>query len=182
MRFTGPREALKLSAGALAGALVYAQPGGMSLRPAYRKLRRQRDAIRDFVHGGGRYLGFCLGAYLAGATPGFALLPGDTDQYIRSPGCTVHDTGNTLVGVMWRGRPRTVFFQDGPYFALDADADATVLATYTNGAPAAVVTRFGASTAWGSPDRTRRPATTGTPTTASRSTTPGTSHWTSCMR
>ncbi|MEE1805379.1 BPL-N domain-containing protein [Streptomyces sp. BE133] len=144
VRFAGPREALKLSAESLSRALVYAQPGGMSLRPAYRKLRRQRDAIRGFVHGGGRYLGFCLGAYLAGATPGFALLPGDTDQYIRSPGCTVHDTGNTLVGVMWRGRPRTVFFQDGPYFALDANADAIVLATYANGATAAVVTRFGA--------------------------------------
>ncbi|MEU6367013.1 hypothetical protein ABZ876_15090 [Streptomyces sp. NPDC046931] len=146
VRFTGPREELPLSAESLARAQVYAQPGGGTLRRAYWRLRRQRGAIRDFVQGGGRYLGFCLGGYLAGATPGFGLLPGDTDQYISSAGSSVDDERNTLVGVQWRGRPRTVFFQDGPYFVLDerADADTTVLATYDNGMPAAVVSRFGA--------------------------------------
>jgi glutamine amidotransferase-like uncharacterized protein len=42
---------------------------------------------------------------------------------------------------------RTVFFQDGPYFVLDDSARAAgtrVLATYTNGLPAALVTGFGA--------------------------------------
>ncbi|MFJ5532896.1 hypothetical protein [Streptomyces sp. NPDC093261] len=144
VRFTGPHEELPLSAESLSRARVYAQPGGGTLRPAYWRLRRRRGAIRDFVQGGGRYLGFCLGGYLAGATPGFGLLPGDTDQYISSPGSSVHDESNTLVGVEWRGRPRTVFFQDGPYFVLDKDADARVLATYDNGTPAAVVSRFGA--------------------------------------
>ncbi|MGW3497331.1 BPL-N domain-containing protein [Streptomyces sp. NPDC001020] len=144
VRFTGPHEELPLTAESLSRALVYAQPGGGTLSPAYRKLRRQRDAIRDFVRGGGRYLGFCLGAYLAGATPGFDLLPGDSDQYISAPGCTVHHDGNTLVEVVWRGLPRTVFFQDGPYFVLDEGADAKVLATYPNGMPAAMVARFGA--------------------------------------
>ncbi|MGV9246165.1 BPL-N domain-containing protein [Streptomyces sp. NPDC003710] len=146
VRFTGPHEELPLSAESLARAQVYAQPGGGTLRRAYWRLRRRRGAIRDFVQGGGRYLGFCLGGYLAGTTPGFGLLPGDTDQYISSPGSSVHDESNTLVGVVWRGRPRTVFFQDGPYFVLDEDkgADTTVLATYDNGTPAAVVSRFGA--------------------------------------
>jgi hypothetical protein len=150
VRFTGPHEELPLSAESLSRALVYAQPGGGRLSHAYRKLRRQREAIRDFVRGGGRYVGFCLGGYLAGATPGFGLLPGDTDQYISAPGCTVHDESDTLVGVVWRGRPRTVFFQDGPYFVRDEDAPGahtTVLATYTNGLPAALVTRFGAGRA-----------------------------------
>ncbi|GGJ63598.1 BPL-N domain-containing protein [Streptomyces brasiliensis] len=143
VRFTGPREDFPLSAESLSQAVLYAQPGGGALSSAYRKLRRQRQAIRDFVHGGGRYLGFCLGGYLAGATPGFSLLPGDTDQYIASPGATIHDERDTVVQVMWRGRPRTVFFQDGPFFILDENADATVLATYDNATPAAVVTRFG---------------------------------------
>ncbi|MGW5170021.1 BPL-N domain-containing protein [Streptomyces nodosus] len=147
VRFTGPDEELPLSAESLSRARVYAQPGGGTLSPAYRRLRRRRSAIRDFVREGGCYLGFCLGGYLAGATPGFDLLPGDCDQYISSPGCTVHDESNTLVDVAWRGRPRTVFFQDGPYFVLDEgaeDADTTVLATYPNGTPAALVARFGA--------------------------------------
>ncbi|MEU6010790.1 BPL-N domain-containing protein [Streptomyces sp. NPDC047453] len=143
VRFTGPDEALPLSAELLSQALLYAQPGGGTLDSAYRRLRRRRRAIRDFVRDGGRYLGFCLGGYLAGATPGFGLLPGDTDQYISSPGATIHEENDTLVTVTWRGRPRTVFFQDGPLFVLDENADATVLATYDNGAPAALVTRFG---------------------------------------
>lgn len=144
IRYTGPREALPLTAESLARAAVYAQPGGGSLSPAYWRLRRRRNAIRDYVRGGGRYLGFCLGGYLAGATPGFDLLPGDTDQYIVTPGATVDDERDTLVDVAWRGEPRTLYFQDGPHFVLDEGADATVLATYPNGSVAALVTPFGA--------------------------------------
>src|SRR5690606_15367702 len=80
--YVGPREPLALGPDALARAVLYAQPGGGQLRPAYRRLRRHARVIRAFVRGGGRYLGFCLGGYLAGRSPGFALLPGDTDQYI----------------------------------------------------------------------------------------------------
>ncbi|ANH95788.1 hypothetical protein A8713_30700 [Streptomyces sp. SAT1] len=144
VRFTGPDETLPLSAESLSQALLYAQPGGGELASAYRRLRRHRRDLRTFVRGGGRYLGFCLGGYLAGATPGFGLLPGDTDRYISSPGATVRHDRDALVRVTWRGRPRTLYFQDGPLFALDEHADATVLAAYDNGAPAALVTRFGA--------------------------------------
>ncbi|QHC25829.1 BPL-N domain-containing protein [Streptomyces sp. GS7] len=143
VRYTGPHEDLPLSAETLAHAYVYAQPGGGSLAPAYRRLKRQADVIRDYVHGGGRYLGFCLGGYLAGSDPGFDLLPGDTDQYITTPGATVDHERDTLVETRWRGQPRTLYFQDGPHFILDEGADATVLATYPNGSVAAAVTRYG---------------------------------------
>lgn len=144
VRYTGPREEIPLSAEALAGAAVYAQPGGGDLDRGYRHLKRHRDLLRDFVARGGRYLGFCLGGYLAGATPGFALLPGDTDQYIATPGATVDDEEDTLVDVRWRGRDRSVFFQDGPCFLLEPGNRAGVLATYPNGAVAALVTPYGA--------------------------------------
>ncbi|MFB7328276.1 BPL-N domain-containing protein [Streptomyces sp. NPDC001698] len=143
VRYTGPHEEIPLSAAALAHAHVYAQPGGGSLSAAYRRLKKHADEIRDYVHGGGRYLGFCLGGYLAGATPGFALLPGDTDQYIATPGATIHNDRDTLVETAWRGLPRTLYFQDGPHFVLDRDADVTILATYPNGTIAALVTPFG---------------------------------------
>ncbi|MFJ2585186.1 BPL-N domain-containing protein [Streptomyces sp. NPDC087538] len=147
VRFTGPHEALPLTARTLSHAALYAQPGGGTLPSAYRRLRRQRGAVRDFVHDGGRYLGFCLGGYLAGSTPGFGLLPGDADQYIASPGATVHDERDTVIEVLWRGRPRTVFFQDGPLFVLDESAAAAVgariIATYDNGNTAALVARYG---------------------------------------
>ncbi|WP_040390323.1 BPL-N domain-containing protein [Catelliglobosispora koreensis] len=143
VHYVGPREKTPLSDAALAGAAVYAQPGGDSLKRGYRHMRRHRDSIRKFVHSGGRYLGFCLGGYLAGATPGFALLPGDTDQYIASPRATIDSEDNTLVRLRWRGQERVLFFQDGPYFWVRPEASVAVMATYPNGTIAAMVSGFG---------------------------------------
>lgn len=143
VRFVGPKEERRISADTLAGAALYAQPGGGTLGSAYRHLRKHRAEIRDFVSSGGRYLGFCLGGYLAGATPGFGLLPGDTDQYIASKKATVATDENTLVRLSWQGEDRTLFFQDGPYFWVRPGAPATVLATYPNRTIAALVTPFG---------------------------------------
>ncbi|WP_327011771.1 BPL-N domain-containing protein [Dactylosporangium sp. NBC_01737] len=143
VRYVGPGENTQVSTLALTGAAVYAQPGGGLLSHGYQHLRRHRTAIREFVHAGGRYLGFCLGGYLAGATPGFGLLPGDTDQYIASAAATVASADDTLVEVAWRGSTRTLFFQDGPYFWVRPSADATVVATYPNGKVAALVVGFG---------------------------------------
>lgn len=154
--YVGPQEAADLSPAALADADLYAQPGGASLRRAFRRLRRHGPVLADYVAAGGRYLGFCLGAYLAGRDPGFALLPGDTDRYIDSPGASVATDADTVLTVRWRGTDREVFFQDGPWFRVDAadaedlsgggparrpDAAVRVLARYDNGLPAALVAR-----------------------------------------
>jgi glutamine amidotransferase-like uncharacterized protein len=145
VRYVGRGEPLKLTPETLAAAAVYAQPGGGELKPAYRRMRRHRATIRDYVAGGGRYLGFCLGGYLAGATPGFDLLPGDTDQYVGSPSATLTGTGDTVVDTDWRGHPRRLFFQDGPMFQVRPDAaDLAVLARYPGGEIAALATPFGA--------------------------------------
>jgi glutamine amidotransferase-like uncharacterized protein len=142
--FCGPNESVPLSPATLATATVYAQPGGGSVNPAWRKMRQHADDIKNWVNGGGHYLGFCLGGYLAGATPGFALLPGDTSQYISSPQATVSDSNDTVVAIRWRGQLRHMFFQDAPEFQLNHGAAATVLATYDTGGFAAVVTTHGA--------------------------------------
>ncbi|WP_326695527.1 hypothetical protein [Streptomyces sp. NBC_01766] len=78
------------------------------------------------------------------STRGFGLLSGDLDQYITSPDATVTTEDNALVEVEWRGRLRKVFFQDGPYFTPAPGTDTTVLARYTNGLAAALVTSYGA--------------------------------------
>jgi glutamine amidotransferase-like uncharacterized protein len=144
VRFVGPRERTRLSAAALRDCLLYAQPGGGDLRRAYRRLRRAAPLLRDHVASGGRYLGVCLGAYLAGERPGFALLPGDTDRYIEAPGASITTDRDAVVDVVWDGSRRTVFFQDGPWFDLDPrQGPADVLAVYDNGLPAAVVAPYG---------------------------------------
>ena len=145
VRFVGPGEELRLEPEVLARARLYAQPGGGGLRHAYRRMKRSAGAIQGFVRSGGGYLGFCLGGYLAGETPGFGLLPGDADRFISSPGAHPDHAGDSLLTLTWRGRRRRLFFQDGPWFDLDpARGTAEVLATYDNGLPAAVVTPFGA--------------------------------------
>lgn len=144
VRFVGPEEGLPLDPAALSGAVLYAQPGGGGLRGAYRKVKRHVPAIREFVSSGGRYLGFCLGGYLAGHTPGFDLLPGDADRFISSPRAWPTHPDDTVLTVTWAGRPRRLFFQDGPWFDLDPSrGHADVVATYENGLPAAVVAPFG---------------------------------------
>jgi|SRR3954451_24611567 len=142
VRFVGPQGELPLKSKNLAHATIYAQPGGGELAPAYRRMRKHRSTIRQYVADGGRYLGFCLGGYLAGATPGFGLLPGDTDQYITSSAATARGTQDTVIDVLWRGQQRRMFFQDGPIFLLDSNARVTVLARYNNHGIAAMVAPF----------------------------------------
>src|SRR5690606_8739431 len=138
--YCGPDEEQQISASTLAEAAVYAQPGGGDVDRAWRRLDRHAEQIRDFVHNGGHYLGFCLGAYLAGDKPGFGLLRGKVDRYISSGGASVDTTDDVVIRVRWRGQPRHMFFQDGPTLELAPGAPGTVLATYDTGAAAAVVT------------------------------------------
>jgi glutamine amidotransferase-like uncharacterized protein len=142
--FCGPNERVRPTAAALSSATLYAQPGGTDLPPAWRHMHPYAKAIREFVHGGGNYLGFCLGGYLAGRNPGFELLPGDSGEYIESRGAEVTSLRDAVITVRWRGHLRRVYFQDGPYFTLDRGARATVLARYENGLAAAIVARSGA--------------------------------------
>jgi glutamine amidotransferase-like uncharacterized protein len=144
VQFVGPNERLHLSVALLETATLYAQPGGNGdLKTAYAILHSDAPLIQNFVKFGGRYLGFCMGGYLAGATPGFKLLPGDTDEFTISPGASVRTTTDTTVKVYWRDQPRTLYFQDGPYFIINPHANVTVLARYTNGKIAALVTPYG---------------------------------------
>ena len=141
--YCGPKEATPITAEQLEAATLYVQPGGgNNLTLAWSQMRPYAADIRRWVHGGGHYLGICLGGYLAGFDPGFGLLPGDSGEYITSPGATVHNIDDTTVTVDWRGVQRQLYFQDGPYFTLDRSA-ATVLATYSNGLTAAAVARSG---------------------------------------
>lgn len=149
VRYVGPNESLSVQAGlALPGVVLYAQPGGNgTVETAYAEMRRDVPAIRNFVRNGGRFLGFCMGAYLEGTGPGFNLLSdvgADTDQYIASSGATITTDENTIIQVQWRGQTRSVFFQDGNYFTFSGGTNgATILATYSNGKAAAIVARYG---------------------------------------
>ena len=146
VRFVGPGEDLQLTSTTLRAADLYVQPGGDgSLEEAFAALGPAAADIREYVDSGGRYLGLCMGGYLAGSEPGFELLPGDSNQFITSEGASVTDVADTIVEVAWAGEPRFLYFQDGPLFVLadDGAGGEEVLARYGNGEIAALVAPYG---------------------------------------
>lgn len=145
VEFVGPKERIRLSDVDLQSVDLYVQPGGgHSVQRAYRKVKRHRSKIRRYVGGGGRYLGICMGGYLAAHWRGFGLTPTDADQYITSDHASVTTDRDTVVEVVWRGTRRYMFFQDGPLFETHPVSPGDVLATYaSNGMPAALVAPFG---------------------------------------
>lgn len=134
-----------LDAGILAGASLYVQPGGGDdAGLARRQMEPYAQVITGYVTGGGRYLGICMGGYLAGRADGFGLWPDDVDQYIESTGADVHNTKDAVVSVQWRDKQRHMFFQDGPHFRIPAGAPKSqVLGRYDNGTVAALIARSG---------------------------------------
>lgn len=92
---------------------------------SWKELKPIAKDIRNFIANGGRYLGFCLGAYLAGNRPGLALLPKGTeiDGECWQPGAQVTDDSDTVIQANWRfssganaGRTvinRWIFYQEG---------------------------------------------------------------------
>lgn len=124
---------------------VYAQPGALGDDDqAFRRQKRDKSAIRRFVSAGGRYLGVCMGGFLA--EPGFFnLFPGRVAEYYSSPGASVTTDDPAVIPILWRDTTRKMYFQDGGYMVPRRRAlpQITVLARYTNGSIAALVTPFG---------------------------------------
>ena len=68
-------------------------------------------AVRHYVSNGGRYLGICMGAYLAG-DPGFGLVAGEFDSEVGRPADAARDRGHGDAGGLAREK-RWIYFQDG---------------------------------------------------------------------
>lgn len=152
VRFCGPhRGDLRVDAATLARAALFVQPGGGDdFTGAWRSVRGYAPVLRHYIRSGGRYLGICMGGYLAGSAPGFNLLPGNCDDYTKTRGAQVKDARDAVITVDWplphRRFRRQVYYQDGPYFWLHRHAQARVLARYSNQRIAAMVVGYGRGT------------------------------------
>jgi glutamine amidotransferase-like uncharacterized protein len=157
VEYVGPNEPISVRQGLKdPHAKIIAYPGGgEDVAGTYKTfVASDRDAIRTFIRDGGRYLGSCMGAYLAGE-PGLGLLQGpdgkrpwDTDTEMTQQDAEVQDARRGYVQVDWQGKQREVYFQDGTEIEIDTQKsdvkDIDVLARYaaTNDI-AAVVVPFG---------------------------------------
>lgn len=119
------------------------------LKPAWNDTKNYKKALRDFVALGGRYAGFCVGAYLAGSnpafgSPGFDILPPSsvTGEKVVQPGAQVKNAQNTIIQVNWQFQTgpekgelqdgRWLFFQDGAVIKLLRNASAIILGRYSS--------------------------------------------------
>jgi GMP synthase-like glutamine amidotransferase len=116
---------------------MIAVPGGIGEADSYDYLMRlHAQSIRNFVAGGGYYLGICMGAYWAD-TDYFGLLNGvRAQQYIRhATTCTKRPHAKEMP-VTWQGIKTSMYFYDGcTYYGTGFDT----IATYPNGAPMAII-------------------------------------------
>lgn len=142
--FVGPRERMDVPEALRSGPRLFVQPGGDELDDAWAFVGPVADSVRGFVDGGGAYLGLCLGGYLAGASPGYGLVPGDTDQYSARPGALLHGSASAVLPVNWRGTRRMLYAQDPPVFEVaEGTRGMEILARYADGSVAALVVPFG---------------------------------------
>lgn len=141
----GPREKRKLTPDNLRGVDLYAQPGGDgSLEDAMRSLGPSAArAIPDYVASGGHYVGFCMGAYLAGSDPAMELLgAGDTRGYDPSSRADVTGRVEAIIPVRWGGSVRYHYAQDPSYIVPSKVRGERVLSRFTNGTINALVRPF----------------------------------------
>jgi hypothetical protein len=176
--FAGPDEDVQINAEILRQVDIFVQPGGpgtyrsafpiqashfseltasfLDLEQAWEEAEPYAADMRDFVARGGWYLGFCLGAFLAGPDTGFGLIPeGDkAAREIERPNAQVDDMEDTVIQVDWTfstgkkqgttERERWLYFQDGAAFILSDHSPTTVLARYSqNGDVASTLNAFG---------------------------------------
>lgn len=114
---------------------VYVQPGGgQDIPAALASFGDERvEAIQEYVAGGGRYLGLCMGAYLASGS-GIGLIPHELDSEVGRPGFPVDTIESTAVTTQWNGHRTSIFYQDGPYMLRSPnDPGFKSIATYENG-------------------------------------------------
>ena len=146
-------SAEQIRAGRLKDADVLVQPGGSGSKQAQTLKPEGRDAIKQFVRGGGGFVGICAGAYLASAdyTWSLHILNArviDRQHWARGTGevkVRMSAEGKRLLGV--NDDVVNIYYGQGPLLAPADQADLPAyqtLATYETeiaekGAPAGVM-------------------------------------------
>jgi hypothetical protein len=118
---------------------MIAVPGGFGDADSFESLfKHNAERVQQFLAGGGRYLGICMGAYWAGSHYLNVLDSVDAVQYLTRPGADTRRPHAKNISVTWRGQPEHMFWYDGCALVGDAAKFQTV-ATYANGDAMAII-------------------------------------------
>lgn len=109
-------------------------------------LRSNAGDIRNYVAAGGKYLGICMGSYLAGHHY-IDLLAKNTKavQYVRRKLSTIKHEKHAVVSLDWGGQEKTVYFHDGAAFVPRKRyrrISGKIVARYRNGDAAALIQKY----------------------------------------
>lgn len=94
--------------------------------------------IRNYVGKGGRYLGICMGAYIAGKMYFNILGNTSAEQYIADPTAEIHTEAETIAELNMAGHTYKTYFYDGPVFEKYL-RQSNIIATYKNGKAACII-------------------------------------------
>lgn len=117
---------------------IVAVPGGIGDAENFSYLMKiNKEPIRKFIKGGGRYLGICMGAYWAGKHY-FDILDGlDSVQYITRPNTDTRRPHAKNLKVTWNGEEEHMYFYDGCTFV--GNGEHKVISRYCNNDPMAIM-------------------------------------------
>ena len=114
-------------------------PGGIGDAASFDYLLGENgERIKQFIQGGGKYLGICMGAYWAGQHYLDMLDGVDAEQYITRPNTDTRRPHAKNVNVTWNGQHEQMFFYDGCALVGD-ESKFTTVARYANGDPMAII-------------------------------------------
>jgi glutamine amidotransferase-like uncharacterized protein len=121
---------------------VWIQPGGHSPQVMQAMTAQMVTALQSFVSNGGAYVGFCAGAFSAtdwvgtSTYQGFNIFPGYTTVYKSRYQAEI-------IPILWEGKPRSIYWEGGPYLSEIPHGMAETIATYPTGQIAAARAPFG---------------------------------------
>lgn len=121
-------------------AAIWLQPGGNAIEVSHDFGIHRIQMLRNFVARGGRYVGFCAGAFFSdtwvddfNTVPGLGITPVVTADFAKE----TLGKAEVILDVKWEGRLRQIYFNTGGTFQPETQtSDVKVFAYYeTEGLP-----------------------------------------------
>lgn len=101
-------------------------------------LKDKKKIVEDYVANGGKYLGICMGGYLAGKYYFNLLKNVNPVQYIKRKHAELKHEQESIVSIKWKNKLLNMFFYDGCALIGDESGFETI-ARYKNGDPMAII-------------------------------------------
>ena len=115
-------------------------PGGIGDASSFDYLFSENgDRVKQFVQGGGKYLGICMGAYWAEHFYLDLLKDIRAEQYITRPNADTRRPHAKNQKIVWKGEEEHMFFYDGCALIGPGIESAKIWSLYPNGDPMALI-------------------------------------------